>query len=134
MHPMAKAVKTTKKSTKPAAKKESKAKASSVDFAVVKVAGTQLLVKEGIAYKVNRVSQEKGEKIVSEEVLLISSEGKPIVGKPYIKGAKVEFEVVSHKKDKKLRVFKYKAKSRYRKTVGHRSLLSKLLVRKIQTA
>jgi large subunit ribosomal protein L21 len=134
MHPMAKAVKAAKKSTKAAPKKETKAKASKVDFAVVKVAGTQLLVKEGVTYKVNRVEQEKGDKMTSEEVLLVASPDGVKVGTPYVKGAKVEFEVTSHKKDKKLRVFKYKAKARYRKTIGHRALLSKLTVRKIQSA
>jgi large subunit ribosomal protein L21 len=134
MHPMAKAVKTTKKSAKAAPKKEMKAKGSKADFAVVKVAGTQLLVKEGLTYKVNRVAEDKGAKMISEEVLLVASADGVKIGNPYIKGAKVEFEVTSHKKDRKLRVFKYKAKARYRKTVGHRALLSKLTVRKIQSA
>lgn len=135
MHLMAKAVKSTKKSTKTAPKASKVAKSSTkINFAVVKISGTQLMVKEGITYKINRVPQEKGEKIVSEEVMLVSTSDGVKVGKPYVSGAKVEFEVASHKKDKKLRVFKYKAKARYRKTFGHRTLLSKLLVRKIQVA
>ena len=138
---MAKKAETTKKTTtkKPAAKKapvkkSTTSKKESVDFAVVKVAGTQLLVKEGVTYTVNRVDSDKGAKIVSEEVLLVATDSGAKIGKPFVKGAKVQFEFASHPKEKKLRVFKYKAKARYRKTIGHRSHLSKLLVKKIQAA
>lgn len=129
---MAKATKTSKKTTKTATKSPKTSKTSKVNFAVVKIAGIQLMVKEGVTYKVNRVAQEKGEKLVIDEVLLVSTSEGTKVGKPYVSGAKVEFEVASHKKDRKLRVFKYKAKARYRKTIGHRAFLSKLLVKKIQ--
>ncbi len=100
-------------------------------FAIVKLSGKQFKVMQGVKYTVDRMDLDKGEKFVSEDVLLYSDGTDVKVGKPTVKGAKVEFEVASHKKDSKLRVFKYKAKARYRKTMGHRALITKLLVKKI---
>lgn len=100
-------------------------------FAVIKLGGTQLKVVEGKEYEVNKLDGKKGDKIEISEVLLLANGDEVKIGTPYVEGSKVTLEITSQKKDKKVDVFKYKAKSRYRKSSGHRSLITKVLVKKI---
>jgi large subunit ribosomal protein L21 len=128
-----KAKKTTKaKATKPkkkaTAKKEKKVKNK---FAVIELAGTQLKVREGEEYEVKKLSGNKGDKIELENVLMVVEDEDVKIGEPYVDGAKVTLEITSQKKGEKVRVFKYKAKSRYRRTYGHRPAITRVLVKKI---
>ncbi len=100
-------------------------------FAVIKLGGAQLKVVEGKEYEVNKLDGKKGDKIEISEVLLFANGDDVKIGTPYVEGSKVTLEITSRKKDKKVDVFKYKAKSRYRKSAGHRSLITKVLVKKI---
>ncbi len=100
-------------------------------FAVIKLGGAQLKVVEGKEYEVNKLDGKKGDKIEISEVLLLANGDDVKIGTPYVEGSKVTLEITSRKKDKKVDVFKYKAKSRYRKSAGHRSLITKVLVKKI---
>ncbi len=100
-------------------------------FAVIKLGGAQLKVVEGKEYEVNKLDGKKGDKIEISEVLLLADGDDVKIGTPYVEGSKVTLEITSQKKDKKVDVFKYKAKSRYRKSAGHRSLITKVLVKKI---
>jgi len=100
-------------------------------FAVIKLGGTQLKVVEGKEYEVNKLDGKKGDKIEISEVLLLVNGDDVKIGTPYVEGSKVTLEITSQKKDKKVDVFKYKAKSRYRRSAGHRSLITKVLVKKI---
>ncbi|HNR28877.1 MAG TPA: 50S ribosomal protein L21 [Candidatus Dojkabacteria bacterium] len=100
-------------------------------FAVIKLGGAQLKVVEGKEYEVNKLDGKKGDKIEISEVLLLANGDDVKIGTPYVEGSKVTLEITSQKKDKKVDVFKYKAKSRYRKSAGHRSLITKVLVKKI---
>ncbi len=102
-----------------------------LEFAVVEVSGNQYLVAPDKTYTVKKVSGNKGEKFVVDKVLLLVRDDNVKVGKPYITGAKVEFEIASQTKGEKVDTFKYTAKSRYHKRSGSRALLTKLLVKKI---
>ena len=53
------------------------------------------------------------------------------VGNPFVDGSKVELEITSQKKDEKVKVFKFKSKSRYRRTSGHRALITRVAVKNI---
>ena len=126
------ATKTKKKiETKKLTKKAVVEKVDLSKFAIVDVNGQQLKVHEGYAYTLEKLDGEKGDRIESNKVLLIS-DGKDLkVGKPYVEKAKVIMEIESQKKDKKMRIFKYKAKSRYRRTYGHRQLITRIRVKEI---
>lgn len=130
--------KTEKKEVKAPAKKASPKKTTTdktVKYAVIEIAGSQMLVEEGRTYETDNWNKTKGENIVLEsEVLLVVDGEKVSIGKPSVKGAKVTLEVESAKRGPKLRVFKYKAKSRYRRTYGHRSELNRFRVKSIKTA
>jgi len=96
--------------------------------AIIVTGGKQYLVSEGTELYVEKLDNEVNSQVVFEEVLYV--DGK--VGNPYVKGAKVTAEVLKHGKKKKLIVFKYKPKKKYRKTQGHRQPYTKLVIKKIE--
>jgi len=100
-------------------------------FAVIKISGTQLKVYEGKEYEVNKLEGIKGDKIEIADVLLVSDGKDTKLGNPTVKGSKVVLEITSQKKDDKVEVFKYRAKSRYRRSMGYRALITKVLVKEI---
>jgi large subunit ribosomal protein L21 len=130
---MAEAKKKVATKKKPVAKKKTptKAKAKVDTFAVIELAGSQLKVREGQQYEVKKLSGNKGDKIEIDNVLLVVSGDDKKVGEPYVKDAKVTLEITSQKKGEKVDVFKYKAKSRYRRNYGHRPAITRVLVKKI---
>ena len=96
---------------------------------IIKIAGQQFLISEGDKIKINK-KIETGQKVKIEEILLLIDGDKIKIGKPTIK-ASVELESIETKKDKKIRVFKYKAKKGYRRNKSHRQDQSILKVNKI---
>lgn len=100
-------------------------------FAVIKTGGKQYLVKEGDILKVEKLAADKGT-AVSFDVLLQAEDDASVlnVGAPLLAG-KVSGEVVEHGRAKKIEVVKYKAKSRYRRRVGHRQAFTKVKITKL---
>lgn len=104
-------------------------------YAIVEISGKQYKVSEGDIVFVDRLeSLEPGSTVEFDKVLLVSDDKKVTVGEEYVKGAKIKATVVSHGKDKKILVFKYKAKKNERKTRGHRQPYTKIQIMKISTA
>lgn len=101
-------------------------------FAVIELAGSQLKIEEGQEYEVKKLSGNKGDKIEMENVLMVVNGEDIKIGSPYVEGAKVTLEITSQKKGEKVEVFKYKAKARYRRSYGHRPLITRVLVKKIK--
>lgn len=83
---------------------------------------------------VDRLPAEVGATVEFNDVLLVGGNGNVSVGRPLVEGARVIAEVVEHGRDKKILVFKYKAKTRYRRRRGHRQDYTRLAVRQIVTA
>jgi large subunit ribosomal protein L21 len=81
---------------------------------------------------VDRLPVETGS-TVELPVLLIGGNGEVSLGTPALDGARVVAEVVEHGRDKKIRVFKYKNKTRYRRRFGHRQQFTRLAIREILT-
>ncbi len=99
-------------------------------FAVIKTGGKQYLVTEGRFYNFEKLPIEEGKTVVFDEVLLTVDGEKVQIGKPKV-DVKVTGKVLSQFKDKKVNVFKYKKRKRYRKTYGHRQLQTKVEITKI---
>ena len=98
------------------------------DYAVIRIKGNQYKVSPGDEILVAGDADEK----VKADVLLLVKNGKVVIGKPSISGHSLKFKKVADKvKGEKIEVFKYKAKSRYRKKMGFRSISTKLLVEEI---
>ena len=100
-------------------------------FAVIKTGGKQYLVQPGQKLKVEKLYAQEGGKIVFDEVLLASDDKKTEVGTPYVKDAKVEARVLKQGRAKKVIVFKYHSKTRYRKKKGHRQHFTEVEIIKI---
>ncbi len=100
-------------------------------YAIVKIGGHQYKVAEQQNIFVNRLSAE-GEKITLDEVLLVKdAKGKVKIGKPVVKGAKVEAKIVDNPKADKVIVFKKKRRKGYKVKRGHRQPVTQLQIEKI---
>lgn len=97
-------------------------------YAIIETGGKQLKVEKGQKIFVEKLDAEK--EVTFDKVLMVSDE-KTLIGEPYVKGAKVVCSVLEHGKGKKIIVFKYKPKKRYKKKKGHRQPFTKLLVEDI---
>ncbi|MEI8067830.1 MAG: 50S ribosomal protein L21 [Candidatus Shapirobacteria bacterium] len=100
-------------------------------YAVIAISGSQFKVEEDKIITIDNLNLEEGVKSSTDQVLLTANDDKIIVGTPTVKNSSVDFEVVKNYKGEKLRVFKYKSKSRYRKTQGFRSQLTDIKILKI---
>ena len=100
-------------------------------YSVIKTGGKQYLVRDGMEITVDLMNVEKGKKIELEALLKFDDEGKTFeLGNPFLK-SKVTAEVVDNVLGEKIRIAKFKAKSRERKVRGFRSKLTKLKITKV---
>jgi len=99
-------------------------------YAVVETGGKQVKVSEGSVIYVEKLDVEVGASYTFDKVLMVGGETVK-VGNPYIEGATVEATVEKQGKQKKILVFKMKAKKKYRRKKGHRQPYTKLVVNKI---
>ena len=97
--------------------------------AVIETGGKQYYVEEGTVLYVEKLDAEAGKKVTFDKVMMANG----VVGHPYLTDVTVEGEVVKHGKQKKIIVFKYNAKKKYRKKQGHRQPYTKVEIKKIIT-
>ena len=97
-------------------------------FAIVETGGKQYRVHEGDTIRVESLDGDEGDTVSLDLVKLVSLNGETSVGTPNVEGAKVQAEVVNKGKGKKIVVFKYKAKTRYRRKNGHRQNFTDLRI------
>lgn len=102
-------------------------------YAVIDTGNRQYKVGEGQEVQVEKVAGNEGEKIVMNKVLLVVDDSERRIGRPFIPGASVTGRIIAQKKEKKIRVATYKAKSRYRKVKGHRQEMTHIRVENIVT-
>ncbi len=102
-------------------------------YAVFQIAGFQYNAEEGSVIKIPTQQIDKGSKLDIDEVLLIKKDGEVMVGTPFVEGARIEAEVVDHSKGDKIVIYKYKRRTKYRRTQGHRQDYSDIKINKIVT-
>lgn len=96
-------------------------------FAVVDINGSQHKVAPKEVIEVQKLNAEPGKTVKFDHVVLLAtSDSDAKIGQPYVEGASVEAKVVEHFRGEKVRVFKFKPKTRYARTQGHRQELTKL--------
>ncbi len=98
------------------------------DYAIIQTGGKQYRVQTGDTVRVEQLPGDKGDTIELDEVLMVSQDGDITLGNPTVPGATVTTEVVEKARDKKIIIFKYKAKTRYRRKNGHRQPYTELKV------
>jgi len=96
--------------------------------AICETGGKQYYVAEGDTIYVEKLEVEAGKDVVFDQVLFVNG----TTGTPFVNGAKVTCTVEKHGRQKKIVVFKYKPKKKYRNKQGHRQPYTKLVVKKIE--
>ncbi len=106
-------------------------KTKEATFAIAETSGRQVLLEVNRYYDLNRIDAKEKDKITLDNILLIKENDKISIGKPYIKNANIELEVISHKRDKKVIVYKMRPKKKTRRKMGHRQELTRVMVKSI---
>ena len=101
-------------------------------YAIVASGGRQYRVEPGQRLDVQKLPAEAGTEIALDQVLLIGDGETITVGQPTVSGARVLADVVGEVKGRKIIVFKYKNKVRYRRKTGHRQRYLRLQIKEIQ--
>ncbi len=100
-------------------------------YAIIETGGKQYKVTEGDFVFVEKLDVEEGAAVTLDKVLVVANGEDIKVGAPYVDGAAVEAVAVKNGKEKKIIVYKYKAKKGYHKKQGHRQPYTKLEIKKI---
>ena len=104
-----------------------------MEFAVIQTGGKQYKVSKGSLVSIEKIigkenQYKAGDKLVFDKVLLVDDGKDTTIGTPYIKGAKVDAEIVEIGRARKILVVKYKQKSRYLRRNGHRQPFFKVKI------
>ena len=98
-------------------------------FAIVEAGGRQTKVLPGQVVVVDRLAADAGADVTFDRVLLVETDdGGVLTGTPFVEGATVTGVVEAQTKGKKVRVFKMKRRKQYRRTIGHRTLQTRVRV------
>ena len=101
-------------------------------FAVIQASGKQVRVEVGQTISVDLISEQEGDDVVFNEVLLIEDDGKVQIGKPFVENARVTATYMKETKDKKIIVFRKKRRKDVRVKTGHRQHYSLVRISKIE--
>ncbi len=102
-------------------------------YAVIKTGGKQFKVSEGDFLKIEKLDAQAGDTITFEEILLVNDgNGNLQIGNPLLANAKVSARVIEQGRDKKIIVYKYKRRKKYRKKQGHRQPYTRVKIIKIE--
>jgi large subunit ribosomal protein L21 len=105
-----------------------------MDYAVLRTGGRQYRIKPGDLIDVDKLPAEEGSYVQFSDVLAVSKGGELTVGNPLVGDASVLAQVRSQYLDRKILVFKYKRKTRYRRKKGHRQPYTRLYITSINLA
>tara|TARA_B100000401_G_scaffold288171_1_gene197154 strand:+ start:426 stop:818 length:393 start_codon:yes stop_codon:yes gene_type:complete len=103
-----------------------------MSFAVIKTGGKQYKVKASDLLKIERLKDSKAEaKIEFNEILAYGDDKNMEIGSPFVKGAKVEAEIVKNSKNRTILIFKKRRRQNSRRKNGHRQQYSLIKINKI---
>jgi large subunit ribosomal protein L21 len=101
-------------------------------YAIIQSGGRQVRVSPGATVDVDHFVGNAGDEVSVTNVLFVGKDGGDIViGAPFVSGAKVVAVIEGESRGPKIRVFKKKRRKGMRKTRGHRSVYTRLLVKEI---
>ena len=101
-------------------------------YAVVATGGKQYKVQEGEVLRVEKLTGEIGAPVAFDQVLMLSDGESVQLGRPVLEGVQVKGHIVEQGKSKKILVFKYKRRKRYRRKQGHRQLFTAVKIDAIE--
>lgn len=88
--------------------------------AIIETGGMQFPVSEGHTIDVPRIDGKVGDTVVFDRVLYADRGEEKLVGSPTVPDAKIEGEIIAQERDEKITVFRFKRRTKYRRTTGHR--------------
>jgi large subunit ribosomal protein L21 len=101
-------------------------------YAVLETGSKQYRVAAGDTLEIERLAVEAGKPVTFDRVLLVSNDGKIMVGSPTVAKASVVAEVVGHIRGEKKLTFKMKRRKGYHKSIGHRQELTVVKIKEIR--
>ncbi|RKY01135.1 MAG: 50S ribosomal protein L21 [Spirochaetes bacterium] len=101
-------------------------------YSIVEINNKQYMAEIGKPIRVDHLNAEPNTEILIDRVLLYRTDNEIKIGTPYIEGLKLKGKVLGVEKGKKIRVFKYKRRKDYRKTIGSRPLYSVIQIEPLQ--
>lgn len=101
-------------------------------YAVIASGGKQYKVREGDILKVEKLTGDLGQSVSFDKVLMLADGDDIQVGKPTVDSALVSGHIVEQGKARKILVFKYKRRKRYRRKQGHRQLFTAVKIDSIK--
>lgn len=102
-------------------------------YSIVELNKKQYMIMPGKPVLVDMLGTEEKDEIVLDKVLLYRDDKDEVkIGTPYIEGLKIKAKVLGTVKGKKIRIFKYKAKKDYRRSMGIRPIYTKILVEEMK--
>ncbi len=100
-------------------------------YAVFETGGKQHKVTEGEIIRVEKLKAEPGTEVVFDKIMMVKTDEKVMIGRPYVDNASVKAEVVEQGKHKKIIIFKYKRKKNYQRKQGHRQRYTAIQIKEI---
>ena len=100
-------------------------------YAVIATGGKQYKVAEGDNLRVERLEGDVGSRVTFDRVLMVGAGADSKIGKPVLDGATVEAEIKDQNRAKKIKVFKFQRREKYRRRYGHRQPYTELKITKI---
>lgn len=103
-------------------------------YAIIETGGKQYRVAPGDVVSLEKLDGNVGQKLTFDKLLLIGGKAnsQTLIGTPYVEKALLEAEIVEQTKGEKIRTVKYRRRKGYRRTLGHRQLLTRILVTKVE--
>jgi len=102
-------------------------------YAVFQIGGFQYRGEEGTVLEIPRQKVSAGSTFDIPDVMLVKTTDSSLVGTPLVEGAHIEAEVLAHGKSDKVTVYKFKRRTKYRRTQGHRQGFTRIKLSKIHT-
>lgn len=100
-------------------------------WAVIKTGGKQYKVAEGDTVVVEKLDEEGGKPVSFSQVLAVGGD-RSVIGNPLVPNAQVKGKILQNFKGDKIRIVKFRPKSKYLRQTGHRQKFTKVLIEKIQ--
>ncbi len=102
------------------------------EFAIFETGGKQYIVEKDSVISIEKLPESNSKSIVFNTVLLHSKNGALTVGDPYTK-LSIKAEILANEMDKKIRVFKFKPKTGFKKKQGHRQAYTTIKILSLGT-
>jgi large subunit ribosomal protein L21 len=100
-------------------------------YAIIQTGGKQYRVAPGDILRVERLSGERGDEVILDQVLMVTDGDDVRIGQPLVQDATVRGLIVRQGKAKKILVFKKKRRKNYRRSQGHRQLFTAVQIKEI---